>query len=392
MYNLRMVNFKTINQVEKHLFEIGTDSRGIKIMESKALLQCIRLDEVPTKVANILKQEMLSIGGEAAVARDVIGSALIHTSVLLMGTHKHYKKLIEKLKMQPFKLPELGNQIEILIKNTQTRFRSLEVGKYTLPVGERTIIMGILNLTPDSFSDGGKFFDVDKAVAHALKMVEAGADIIDVGAESTRPGYTPVEAEEELQRLVPILERLLKEVHVPISVDTYKAATAQKVLDMGVDMINDVWGLQRDTQLAQVVADYGAPIVVMHNQNSTEYDNFMGDIIAFLRKSVEIAEEAGIASDKIIIDPGVGFGKTLEHNLEIMDRLDELKTLGKAILLGTSRKSMIGKVLDLPVEERIEGTAATVALGIAKGADIIRVHDVKEMARVCKMMDAMVRR
>lgn len=392
MFNLRMINFKAIEQVEKHLFEMGVDIHGVKIMAPKALFQCIQLNEVPIKIAHILKQEMLSIGGEAAVARGVVDSSVALTSVLLMGTHRDYNKLIKKLKMQPFKLPELGRQIGKLIQNTQIQLKPLKMGQYTLPLGERTIVMGILNLTPDSFSDGGKFFDEGRAVDHALKMVEEGADIIDVGAESTRPGHIPVEAEEELQRLIPVLERLLKEVHVPISVDTYKAATAQKVLDMGVHIINDVWGLQRDSQLAHAVSSYGVPIIVMHNQNGTEYDNFMGDVIAFLRKSIQIAEAADIASDKIIIDPGIGFGKTLEHNLEIMDRLDELKTLGKTILLGTSKKSMIGNILDLPVEERIEGTAATVALGIARGASIIRIHDVKEMVRVCKMMDAMVRR
>jgi len=392
MFNLRVVNFETIEQVEKHLFEIGVDSRGIKIMRLKALFQCIRLDKVPAKIANILKQEMLSIGGEAAVTREAVINSDILTSVLLMGTHNDYKKLVRKLKMQPFKLPELGRQIEILIQNIQNQFKPLKVGNYTLPIGERTIVMGILNLTPDSFSDGGKFFDTNKAVDRALQMIEEGADIIDVGAESTRPGHTPIEAEEEFQRLMPVLGKLLKEIPVPISVDTYKAATARRVLDMGVHMINDVWGLQKDLQLAHVVSGYGVPVVVMHNQNSIEYDNFMGDVIAFLRESIQIAEGAGIDSDKIIIDPGMGFGKALEHNLEIMVRLDELKVLGKAILLGTSRKSMIGKVLDLHVEERMEGTAATVALGIAKGANIIRVHDVKEMVRVCKMMDAMVRR
>lgn len=270
--------------------------------------------------------------------------------------------------------------------------KPLKVGKYTLPIDRRTIVMGILNLTPDSFSDGGKFIDADKAVEHSLRMIEEGVDIIDVGAESTRPGHIPVNSGEELKRLIPVLERLLKEVQVPISVDTYKAATAQVVLDMGVHIINDIWGLQRDKNLAAVAARYGVPVIVMHAQNHTEYNNLMEDVIGYLRKSIQIAEEAGIESDKIIVDPGIGFGKTLEHNLEIMDRLDEFKCLGKPILLGSSRKSMIGRILDLPPEERIEGTAATVALGITRGANIVRIHDVKEMYRVCKMMDAMLRR
>ncbi len=278
------------------------------------------------------------------------------------------------------------------LKMNNLQLQPLKLGKYTLPINERTIVMGILNLTPDSFSDGGKFFDAGKAVEHALRMADEGADIIDVGAESTRPGHSPIDADEELRRLIPVLGRLLREVDVPISIDTYKAATAEKVLDMGVHIINDIWGLQRDPGLAGVVARYGVPVIVMHAQNHTEYNNLIGDILDYLRKSIQIAEDAGIESQKIIVDPGIGFGKTLEHNLEIMDRLDELKTLDKPILLGTSRKSMIGKVLDLPVEERVEGTAATVALGITRGANIIRIHDVKEMQRVCKMMDAMLRR
>ncbi|KUO50754.1 MAG: dihydropteroate synthase [Desulfitibacter sp. BRH_c19] len=278
------------------------------------------------------------------------------------------------------------------LKINNAQFKPLKVGKYTLPIDERTIVMGILNLTPDSFSDGGKFFDVNKAVSHAIEMVEEGADIIDVGAESTRPGHLPVDTDEEIKRLTPVLEKLLQEVKVPISVDTYKAATAERVLNMGVHIINDIWGLQMDSELAAVAAKYGVPVIVMHNQDGTEYRNLMGDVLSFLKTSISIAEEAGIDPDKIIVDPGIGFGKTLEHNLEVMDRLDEFKSLGKLILLGTSRKSMIGKVLDLPVDQRVEGTAATVALGIDRGANIIRIHDVKEMKRVCRMMDAMVRR
>lgn len=266
------------------------------------------------------------------------------------------------------------------------------VGPYTLPIHERTIVMGILNLTPDSFSDGGKYFDVEKAIEHAYKMVEEGADIIDVGAESTRPGHIAVDADEEIRRLVPVLEKLIDEINVPISVDTYKAATAKVVLDLGVHIINDIWGLKKDPEMAKTVAKYNAPVIVMHNQDGTHYENLMNDILDWLRDSIRIAEEAGIDSDKIIIDPGIGFGKTLDHNLDVMNKLEEFHTLGKPILLGTSRKSMIGKVLDLPVEERLEGTAATVALGIAKGVHIVRVHDVKEIKRVCVMMDAMVRR
>lgn len=262
----------------------------------------------------------------------------------------------------------------------------------TLEIGKRTYIMGILNMTPDSFSDGGKYNTLEKGIERALQMIEEGADIIDVGGESTRPGYTPVDEEEEIRRVIPVIERLSKISDVIISVDTMKANVALRALEAGAHMVNDVWGLQRDPKMAEVVAKYKAGVVMMHNSNVAEYDDVVKSIIDFLKKSIEIAEKAGIERNQMIVDPGIGFGKTLEHNLEVMNRLEELKVLGLPVLLGTSRKSMIGKVLNVDVEDRLEGTAATVAVGIVKGVDIIRVHDVKEMSRVAKMTDAMVRR
>ncbi|MEW9081764.1 dihydropteroate synthase [Caldanaerobacter subterraneus] len=262
----------------------------------------------------------------------------------------------------------------------------------TLEIGKRTYIMGILNMTPDSFSDGGKYNTLEKGIERALQMIEEGADIIDVGGESTRPGYTPVDEEEEIRRVIPVIERLSKISDVIISVDTMKANVALRALEAGAHIVNDVWGLQRDPKMAEVVAKYKAGVVMMHNSNVAEYDDVVKSIIEFLKKSIEIAEKAGIERNQMIVDPGIGFGKTLEHNLEVMNRLEELKVLGLPVLLGTSRKSMIGKVLNVDVEDRLEGTAATVAVGIVKGVDIIRVHDVKEMSRVAKMTDAMVRR
>jgi dihydropteroate synthase len=262
----------------------------------------------------------------------------------------------------------------------------------TLEIGKRTYIMGILNMTPDSFSDGGKYNTLEKGIERALQMIEEGADIIDVGGESTRPGYTPVDEEEEIRRVIPVIERLSKISDVIISVDTMKANVALRALEAGAHIVNDVWGLQKDPKMAEVVAKYKAGVVMMHNSILAEYDDVVKSIIEFLKKSIEIAEKAGIERNQMIVDPGIGFGKTLEHNLEVMNRLEELKILGLPVLLGTSRKSMIGKVLNVDVEDRLEGTAATVAVGIVKGVDIIRVHDVKEMSRVAKMTDAMVRR
>ncbi|AGB18059.1 dihydropteroate synthase [Thermoanaerobacterium thermosaccharolyticum] len=266
----------------------------------------------------------------------------------------------------------------------------LKVRDKEIEIGKRTYIMGILNMTPDSFSDGGKYNTLEKGMERALKMIEDGADIIDVGGESSRPGYKPVTAEEELRRINDIVKKL-QEVNTIVSVDTMKSKVAEESLKNGAHIINDIWGLQRDPDMAKVVADYGAGVVIMHNKDVAEYDDVLKDVISFLEKSIDIALKAGIKEENIMIDPGIGFGKTLEHNLTLMKRLDELKVLGFPILLGTSRKSMIGHVLKLDVNERVEGTAATVAIGISKGADIVRVHDVKEMARVAKMTDAMVR-
>ena len=269
----------------------------------------------------------------------------------------------------------------------------MKLKNFELPLGKRTVIMGIVNVTPDSFSDGGRFNNIDAALSHARQLVADGADILDLGGESTRPygNNEPIGADEEMSRILPVLERLLQEVPVPVSIDTYKAATAEAALKLGAHIINDVWGLQGDQAMAAVVAKYQAPVVVMHNQNHIGYNDLMADVCGFLRTSIAIAEQAGLSKDKIIVDPGVGFAKTRADNIMIIRHLRQLEQLGCPILLGTSRKNFIGTTLNLPADDRVEGTAATVAIGIANGADIIRVHDVKEMTRVARMTDALVR-
>lgn len=259
--------------------------------------------------------------------------------------------------------------------------------------GERTYIMGIINITPDSFSGDGISNDIDKALKQAECFIADGADIIDIGGESTRPGSQPLPLDEELSRVIPVIKKLAAEVVVPISIDTSKSSVAASALSAGASMINDVWGLKKDSNLARVAAEAGVPIIITSNQRSEScQQDIMTEVIFNLAKSISLAKEAGVVEQNIIIDPGIGFGKSLEQNLEIIHRLAELKFLNKPILLGTSRKSMIGLVLDLPPDQRLEGTAATVAIGIANGADIIRVHDVKQMARVCLMSDAIIRR
>ena len=257
--------------------------------------------------------------------------------------------------------------------------------------GRRTYVMGIVNVTPDSFSGDGLGTDIPAIVDQAVRMVSDGADMIDVGAESTRPGSARISDEEELARLIPALQALRSRVTVPISVDTYKSGVARRALEEGADIINDVWGLMADPMMADVAAEYDAPLVIMHNQKTQTYQDLLPDILASLSQSILVAEQAGLSKGQIIIDPGIGFGKTADHNLEVLKRLPEFQSLRHPIMVGTSRKSTIGRVLDLPVRERVEGTAATVALSISGGADIVRVHDVKAMVRVSRMSDAVVR-
>jgi dihydropteroate synthase len=288
---------------------------------------------------------------------------------------------------------------------------SLEIGKFAFHWGSRTYVMGILNVTPDSFSGDGllaKENAVDLAIEQARGFIEAGADVLDVGGESTRPGSEAVNVDEEMQRVIPVISALRKKFpDTLISIDTYKSQVAEEAIRAGAHIVNDVWGLRADSALASVVAKYKVPVILMHNRSNpaslevreklgnayigAEYQNLIEDVKRELIESVVLAKNAGVAESHILVDPGVGFGKTREHNLALINRLDEIRSLGYPTLLGTSRKSFIGFTLDLPAEERVEGTAATVAVGITRGADMIRVHDVKEMVRVAKMTDAVVR-
>jgi len=269
--------------------------------------------------------------------------------------------------------------------------------------GQRTYIMGVINVSPDSFSGDG-MVDAEQAIATGKRLVSEGADIIDVGGESTRPGSDPVSIDEELRRVIPVVEKLANEVSVPVSVDTYKLEVARQALDAGADIINDVWGLQKEPALADLAAQRSVPIILMSNQRDGHCQDIVPAVASDLKRAIKQALSAGVPWENTIIDPGIGFGKTQRQNLEVLQRLEELKTLGRPILLGSSRKSFIGWVLDLTPEQRseevafvppgdgrLEGTAATIAIGIARGVDIVRVHDVREMALVCKMSDAVVR-
>lgn len=268
--------------------------------------------------------------------------------------------------------------------------KPLVINGIELDYTKETYVMGILNVTPDSFSDGGKYHTVEAAVEQAKKMVADGAKIIDVGGESTRPGYTMISDEEEIDRIVPVIRALVAEVPAIISVDTYKAEVARQAVLAGAHIINDIWGAKQQPEIAKVAAEYQVPIILMHNRENHEYQDFWLDVKADLEKSIEIAHQAGVPDEHIILDPGIGFAKSTSENILMMQHLDDLVNIGYPVLLATSRKSMIGNVLNLPVEERIEGTGATVAYGIEHGCHMIRVHDVKEMSRLIQMMDVLI--
>ena len=280
---------------------------------------------------------------------------------------------------------------EIDCSNSMVNGRKVSAGAGLFQWGRRTYVMGIVNLTPDSFSGDGLAADVDSAVTLAVQMEADGADIIDIGAESSRPSASPVSAAEELERLMPGLEAVCAAVKIPVSVDTYKASVAARAIDAGASIINDVWGFLADGEMARVAAGAGVPVVLMHNQREARYDDLVPDVIEGLNRSVSVATGAGVDEGNIIVDPGIGFGKTADHNLELLRRLPEIRSMGFPMLLGVSRKSTIGRVLNLPEDDRVEGTAAAVSLSIVGGADIVRVHDVKQMVRVVRMTDAVVR-
>ncbi|OZB90285.1 dihydropteroate synthase [Paenibacillus sp. XY044] len=265
------------------------------------------------------------------------------------------------------------------------------MGQAVLKLGQSTQLMGILNVTPDSFSDGGRYVDPDTAVRHALKMMLDGADLIDIGGESTRPGFTPVSVEEELARVIPVIKAIHKAApHIPISIDTYKAEVARQAILAGAHIMNDIWGGKGDPDMLKVAAELGCPIILMHNRHDMDYTDFVEAVVADLEESVRLALAAGVRPERIILDPGIGFAKNAEHNLKLMTQLDRLNQIGYPVLLATSRKKFIRSVLDLPVDDLVEGTAATVAFGIAQGCQIVRVHDVKSIKRTVKMSDAMI--
>ena len=396
--NPRMLTVRDEEEIKEELERIGVSEEGRQILKGKGSFYLIKLEGLSSQAANLLKQEMLAIGGDVAVKKEVVSFTVKRSDVLLMGTEAHYRKIIPRLRRQPFGLAIVSSQIKQTLDNFKKDNFTIPLGGKILNLAKKTAIMGILNVTPDSFYDGGRYTCQDEALRRVEQMIEEGADIIDVGGESTRPGSERVSLKEEIKRVIPIIEKIRENFDVPISIDTYKAEVARQAIEVGANMVNDISGLRFDPKLKKVVAKCDVPVVITHikgtpkdMQDNPQYRCLMGEIISYLRESIKMAEEAGISSDKIIIDPGIGFGKTTEHNLRIIKRLPELKSLGKPILIGASRKSFIGNVLKLPVSERLEGSLAIGSLSVFQGANIIRTHDVKETRRVVDLIRAVMK-
>lgn len=393
---MKIVNIKDLAQSAHILRKIGVDSYGIDSMIAKTLNINLLLKNKPCKIANIIKQEMLSIGGDAAVARGSVDCSIEKTDILVMGTVKQIIKLSEKISKQPFGLNGIAKEIEKIIENIERKEFVLKTSRRQIILGEKTLIMGILNVTPDSFSDGGLYCNHKKAIERGLKLIAEGADIIDIGGESTRPGAAFVSAEEELRRVIPVIEALAGQVDVPICIDTSKASVAEKALAAGAEIVNDVSSLHGDKKMAEVVGKEKAALVLMHMRGKPRtmqkadlrYDDLMNEIIVYLSKSAYRALEAGIEKERLVIDPGIGFGKTSEDNYRIINKLSELKTLGLPIMIGTSRKSFIGKITGDEPQARVEGTAATVTAAVLNGCHVVRVHDVAVMKKVAAVTDA----
>lgn len=391
MYNCRVVAIETRSQAEALLKEVGVDPTGVRLMAPKAVFRAIKVEKVSCRAANILKQEMLAKGGEAALHRQAVyGEG--ETDVLLMGTLRQYELLIEKLKMQAFGLKDLAAGLEQVLSVYENRAAALNLpGNRRLEIGPRTLVMGILNVTPDSFYAGASCMDLYGAVQYARQMVEDGADIIDVGGFSTRPGAVEVEPEEELRRVVPVVQALRSELEdVPISVDTFRAVVAGEALKAGADIINDVSGLTLDPTMIPLAAEAGCPVVIMHHRLGHDYRDLMGEVLGELRKRMDAAVSGGVDERQIIIDPGIGFGKDAEQNLTILRNLEQFRSLGRPLLIGASRKRFIGAVLDLPVDERLEGSLAAAVVSVCRGADIVRVHDVRATRRALDVADAIL--
>jgi dihydropteroate synthase len=402
---IRILEVSGPRELGRIMQDIKVDNYGIKIMVPKGITHLVRLSSLSCIAANILKQEMLSLGGDVAVARDTLTGRIKKTDCLLMGSLSQFNRLNQKLDKQPFGLNRLSAELSVLLTNYQRNNFSIDLGRYKLNLNRHACIMGILNLTPDSFSGDGlyrpqcslnRIMLLSNILRRAEQMVKDGADVLDLGGESTRPGARAVSLKDELERTIPVIKLLSKKINVPISIDTRKPEVARQALDNGVSIVNDITGL-KSREMLRVAAKYKAAVVVMHMQGgprtmqkNPSYDSLIDEIIEYLNKAICRALDAGIDKGKIIVDPGIGFGKTLEHNLEILNRLKEFKALGKPILVGPSRKSFIGKILNVDPGMRISGTISSCVLALKNGANLVRVHDVLEVKQALMVGEAII--
>ena len=389
---MRVLSISREKDLKCLMREMNVDAYGIKIMLPKAQSYLLKVNALSNISANILKQEMLSLGGDVAVSRDALTGKAKKTDCLIMGSLAHLGYLSNKLHQQSFGLSNLAKDLSLALKNYQKENLILDLGGSRLKLGTRSHIMGIVNVTPDSFSGDGLCSKL-MAVEYAEKLIEDGANIIDVGGESSRPGAKPVSLKVELLRTISVIKTLAKKIKAPISIDTFKPEVARQALDNGASLVNDITGL-KNTNTAKIIGRYKAGAVIMHMQGNPrsmqknpQYASLIDEIIAYLAEAIDRGAANGIAKEKIIIDPGIGFGKTLEHNLEILKRLRELKVFGLPILVGTSRKAFIGKLLNSPPEERVFGSVASCVVARANGANIFRVHDVKAVKQALLVKD-----
>lgn len=396
LFKIRKIEINNEREARFQIERIGSDQGGVASMFRKTMTINLKVYNLKLPQAHILKQEMLAIGGDAAVNRAVLVGGVERTDVLIMGTLKQYYELCRRLLRQPFSMKKLSEEIRQILSNISKDRYVWKVKDKEIELGQKTLIMGVVNVTPDSFSDGGLYIDKEKAFKHAIDLYENGADIIDIGGESTRPFAEPVSVEEEISRVVPVIEMIKNHNReILISVDTYKSETAKRALEAGADIVNDISGLNFDENMSKVVANSKAGLIVMHTrgkpqdmQKNTEYEDFMGEVIENLSNSINKAINAGIERERIAIDPGIGFGKNFEHNLFILKKLKEFSIFGLPILIGTSRKSFLGKITGKEASERDDETMVSVGIAIINGAHIVRVHEVKRMKDAVKVADA----
>ncbi|MBC8312816.1 MAG: dihydropteroate synthase [Candidatus Cloacimonetes bacterium] len=392
----RILSIKKPEEIKEELKKIGVTSGGIISMAPKANSVALKLKNIKVGAANIIKQDMLSIGGDTAVSRGVVDGKVKKSDIIILGNLHKIKLLLKKLSHQDiFEIPQICKSIENLIQiEVEFSTKKLTARKYILPL-DRTLIMGILNVSPDSFYDGGKYSTLDSALFQIEKMLKDGADIIDIGGESTRPYSEKISVEEEISRVIPIIEKCVSNFDIPISVDTYKSEVAKSALQTGVHIVNDISALRFDKKMAATIAKYqDVPVILMHikgtpknMQDNPTYDDVVEKILDYLAESINIAEDAGINGENIIIDPGIGFGKRVEDNVKIIQKISEFRSLDKPILLGCSNKSFIGKILDAEKNDRLEGTFAANSFGILNGVNIIRVHEVAQHKKLVQMLD-----